>query len=114
MPKTTKINAQYLDHPGTPRSAPGAFWYLQGFNGEPDTGIHHTCPCGCGIISGINLKGDRVPLWTITGTRDKPTLAPSVGIHAWENNPTYPRRAEKEADGYHWHGWLRNGVWEVA
>lgn len=117
MPKTTGVEATLLE--GDDRFAravelPGAFFYIQ-YEKEPDVKIIHSCPCGCGMLSGINLKphlGRTSPMWRNSGTREKPTLTPSVGIHAWAPNEAHPQRALKEADGFHWHGWLKNGVWE--
>lgn len=68
-------------------------------------GINHACPCGCGAWSFIAFDGYPVgPTWTIlsgkSGGTDM-TLTPSIGV-----NP-------RGADGsYHWHGFLRNGVFE--
>lgn len=89
------------------RQLPGAFYYVKGAEDRADSGIIHSCPCGCGNLGHLNLDpaGGR-PLWTNSGSREAPTLAPSVGIKAYRDDQSV------EADGFHWHGWLRNGTWE--
>ncbi len=52
----------------------------------------------------LDPKSSR-PRWTNSGTDDKPTLSPSVGIKPWQDED------DVESDGFHWHGWLRDGVW---
>lgn len=58
----------------------------------------YVCPCGCGSLGpltvGNGFKPSDGPSWHWNGLLDKPTLSPSVH-HVG-----------------HWHGWLRNGVWE--
>lgn len=55
------------------------------------------CPCGCGlrasILVGNGFKPADSPSWNWNGSREKPTLQPS--IHHRD----------------HWHGWLTDGVW---
>lgn len=119
MPKTTGVAAELLEGSGQherARTIPGAFFYTYYMDAEQqridDIGIVHSCPCGCGLLSGVSLKEfpmSKLPKWTISGPREAPTLNPSVGIFAQGKNT---RSAEVEADGYHWHGYLRAGVWE--
>ncbi|HEV7278378.1 MAG TPA: DUF6527 family protein [Devosiaceae bacterium] len=63
---------------------PQEFWYC--------------CPCGCGITAplrvGRGFKPAAGPSWNWNGSLEAPTLYPSVHHQG------------------HWHGWLRNGVWE--
>jgi len=60
----------------------------------------YCCPCGCKSIGpltvgrGVKPNVEGVPTWNWNGSLEKPTLSPSVH-HVG-----------------HWHGWLRNGVWE--
>jgi hypothetical protein len=71
---------------------------------ENADGMIHGCPCGCGSWSGIWFKGKgrgRAE-WTVTGAWPKATLTPSIGIH-------HPGGGQ---GGYHWHGYLRAGVFE--
>lgn len=78
-------------------------------------GINFGCPCGCGRIYGASFDnrtpdllaiGHKQGQWHWDGNRDKPTLTPSLGLHAANGSPVGP-------DGhYHWHGFLRNGVFE--
>ena len=57
-------------------------------------GLEYICPCGCGRHGWLAFKPEVSPSWLWNGNRDKPTLEPS--IHHRD----------------HWHGYLRNGVWE--
>lgn len=69
---------------------------------EPDSDgeqqFWYRCPCGCGVCGpltvGSGFKPADGPSWHWNGSLDAPTLSPSVH-HVG-----------------HWHGWLRNGVWE--
>jgi len=60
---------------------------------QPD-GMIYACPCGCRNVGVLPFKPGASPSWAWNGDRDAPTLEPSV----WDKG--------------HWHGWLRNGVWE--
>lgn len=88
------------DKSAAARSIPGAFWYWQDAE-EKLSGIIHSCPCGCGMLSNLYLSGVDHPRWVNSGTRERPTLSPSVLI-----------RDPYESHREHWHGYLRNGVWE--
>lgn len=56
------------------------------------------CPCGCGhqsnLLVGNGFKPADSPSWLWDGNSQAPTLSPSVHQVG------------------HWHGWLRNGIWE--
>lgn len=90
---------------------PGAVRLAKRF-GEDDkdiVGFTHACPCGCGIRSFIRLNPERwapgtTPMWMRTGDNLHMTLTPSIGIHH--------QGADQGKPGYHWHGFLRNGVFE--
>lgn len=66
--------------------------------GKPWTRWYYACPCGCGAAGALRVqageKPSHSPSWMWNGSRDAPTLTPSVYFVG------------------HWHGWLRNGVWE--
>lgn len=74
----------------------GSFWI-----GEPDSdgevAFWYCCPCGCRQIApltvGRGFKPAEGPSWEWNGSKDRPTLSPSVNHTG------------------HWHGWLRDGVW---
>lgn len=85
---------------------PGAVMIVR----HPDRGLvvgfNHACPCGSGMWSFIRLNADgwepgTVPIWDCTGDDLHMTLTPSIGI-----------RPQDEKGAYHWHGHLRNGVFE--
>lgn len=99
-------NAQsfIVDQWETP-AKPGAIQFASTDKGI--AGFTHACPCGCGIGSFIRLNPENwvpgtTPMWNRTGGDDlHMTLTPSIGIHP------------KDASGaYHWHGFLRDGVFE--
>jgi hypothetical protein len=77
---------------------PGSF-YLSPPDDDGELLLHFRCPCGCGhrsvILVGDGFKpaGDE-PSWHWNGSLACATLTPSVHRVG------------------HWHGWLRNGVWE--
>lgn len=70
-------------------------------------GIIHGCPCGCGAWSGLWFKGRGAggPEWDVTGEWPNVTLSPSIGIHG-------STRTHQPGSPYHWHGYLRAGVFE--
>ena len=72
-----------------PRQAVGLFEFI------------YLCPCGCGIENQLLIgKGHKPgvarPSWNWNGSASSPNLTPSVN----------------HVD--HWHGWLRDGYWEVC
>ncbi len=90
-------------------SKPGAIQFVTRYKGVeakgPVVGFNHACPCGCGKWSFIRLNPEHwepgtTPMWTRTGDDLHMTLSPSIGIKP------------QTAAGYHWHGYLRNGVFE--
>lgn len=89
-----------MEHPGKA----GAIQFIQ-HEGKV-AGFSHCCPCGCGKWSFVRLNPEnwapesRTPMWTRTGDDLHMTITPSIGIHPVENG------------AYHWHGYLRNGVFE--
>lgn len=93
------------------RQTPGAYYFFHGSDDDSRTiGMIHSCPCGCGALTSLNFderRNDR-PLWKVAGDADKLTLEPSIGIKR------FAAGQDVEADGYHWHGWLREGVWVSA
>lgn len=109
MSKATNVMATLLDgenKSGRARENPGSFYYVTAAGGSGGAGIIHSCPCGCGNLGHLNLDPEAGrPRWSNSGSREKPTLHPSVGIKSFNDGQ------DIEADGFHWHGWLRDGVW---
>lgn len=68
-------------------------------------GFSHACPCGCGKWSFVRINPENwapgtTPMWSCAGDDLHLTLSPSIGI-------------KPLVDGvYHWHGYLKNGVFE--
>jgi len=62
-------------------------------------GIQHSCPCGCGWLSWLPF--DKEHGWVPEQTDDltRLTLTPSIGMFMGDSP-------------YHWHGHLRDGVFE--
>jgi hypothetical protein len=79
-------------------TVPGSFEYTRVGDRFPG-GMIYTCPCGCGhqgslMFRPVPAQYPPHPSWEWDGNMDAPTLSPSVH-HVG-----------------HWHGWLRNGIWE--
>ena len=86
-------------------AAAGAFmFYAPAKDGDPiRQGIIHKCPCGCGAAGSLFFAGSGRPVtWTVSGEWPKVTLSPSIGF--WGHNT--------RDQGYHWHGYLRDGIFE--
>ncbi|WP_305970437.1 MULTISPECIES: DUF6527 family protein [unclassified Mameliella] len=87
------------------RAECGSIWIAPCEEGE-EAALWFVCPCGCGLVSRITIGHRHKPkahgaTWNWNGSRSEPTLHPSVNVH----------RNETCAG---WHGWLRDGYWEVA
>ena len=89
-------------------SRPGAFYFVRRAGVSGFAGIIHGCPCGCGGRSLLYLSGGstsgRNEHAVVEGEWPKVTLSPSIGIKYDVNG-----RPGKDG-GYHWHGYLRSGV----
>ncbi|MGE4340336.1 MAG: DUF6527 family protein [Pigmentiphaga sp.] len=95
--KTKPVRAELVD---SIIDAPaGSIKWFKG-NGVPTAGFNFQCPCGCGTMGSVNVAGAARPLWAWDGNWDAPTIHPSI------------RLGTGPSDASHWHGWLRNGVWE--
>ena len=74
--------------------------------GENLVGIEHACPCGCGNWSWLRLDNSECPTfqkWDLkSGDLLHLTLDPSIGI----------RPKDPKTGAYHWHGYLKNGIFE--
>ena len=91
-----------IEHPGKA----GAIVFVRSDKIGQQAGFSHACPCGCGKWSFIRLDPEAwapgtIPFWTRTGDDLHMTLLPSIGI-----------KPQDAAGNYHWHGYLRNGVFE--
>lgn len=81
----------------------GAYYFMVNEHGRKN-GFIHGCPCGCGTRSAMWFEGEENaggPKWTVTGEWPKVTMSPSIGIG---------RGREPCIAGFHWHGYLREGV----
>lgn len=103
--KTPPVKAQHIAEwdgfrdPEKPATGlvPGSF-RIEGPDSDGEYDFIYCCPCGCGrtapLTVGKGFKPNYSPTWNWNGSLDKPTLHPSVHHRG------------------HWHGWLKNGVWE--
>lgn len=82
----------------------GDFYFVYVDGDVEAAGMVHTCPCGCGQFGSLWFKGKRSggAEWQVSGQWPKVTLTPSIGF--WGQN--------SDAQGFHWHGYLRDGVFE--
>lgn len=103
----TKRNAVAFEVPNDQHpdaKKPGAYWFMRMPEGHEDSGtvmgIQHACPCGCGQKSVLFFKSyTKDDDWTVEKPFPQATLSPSIGMFRGQNP-------------YHWHGYLRNGVFE--
>lgn len=107
----TAFEVPNSEHPDARK--PGAYSFIvahgqwrSAVDGER-IGITHACPCGCGGLTALWFRG-KGPInsnaWDVTGEWPKATLSPSIGVKydGAGNGPT----------NFHWHGYLRAGVFE--
>lgn len=98
-------------------SAPAGAFRWTGLYGIDDAlgpfGMNFKCPCGCGAVHGVGFttrpkdwNQGKDQRWEWNGDKAAPTLMPSLGLHKSRDDQTV------SADGYHWHGFLRVGVFE--
>ncbi len=101
--KTLPVTAQHVPDKEAFRDEFGSGRIAGSFRvTEPDSDgeqfFWYCCPCGCGRITplevGNGFKPADSPSWRWNGSLSAPDLQPSVH-HVG-----------------HWHGYLRNGVWE--
>lgn len=99
-----------VDLPYEEKRRPGAAWFKYRMDDPSPVGLVFACPCGCGHLGAVNFAGKRMgsPEWQVYGTWPKVTLQPSIGFRL--GIPEMNTRP----DGYHWHGWLRSGMFESA
>jgi hypothetical protein len=83
---------------------PGAYQFVIAERDGSPIGINHACPCACGRISFMAFAGHKWAsprdTWTVEGEWPKVTCSPSIGIHPQTNG------------AYHWHGFLKDGVFK--
>lgn len=97
--KTEPVAAVHLDgwKELVERKIPGSVSFSPYPDEDGEQYMSYVCPCGCGhqsnLLVGNGFKPPDSPSWQWSGSRDKPTLTPSVH-HVG-----------------HWRGWLTDGVW---
>lgn len=106
MAKTTGIAATVIEGVEFPHDAPAGAIQYRIYGAVPDSTLYFTCPCGCGAVGHVFVRPfPKKPFWSNVGTREAPTIQPSIGFNRRE------RDEDVENDGYHWHGYLMEGVW---
>ena len=100
-----KLNVIGVRVESLPFNAPaGHFCYEYAADGKTAIALRCGCPCGCGAHHGARFTGPGA--WGFDNNMDKPTVTGSFGMY-----PSY--RNETLRDGrYHWHGFLKSGVFE--
>jgi hypothetical protein len=69
-------------------------YFLTPVNATGVRRLSFLCPCGCGMLCGINVgEKDGAKVWGWNGDEDRPTATPSININMG-----------------HWHGYLTAGV----
>ncbi len=63
------------------------------------------CPCGCGAHHGGRFTGPNP--WGFDGNEQRPTVTGSFGCY-----PSYRDESIGPDGKYHWHGFLKDGVYE--
>lgn len=108
MPRNaTAFEVEGPNHPDARKA--GAYWFMYRYRHDAEhiektdekIGIGHACPCGCGGRGAMWFRGKAQgggPEWEVTGEWPNVTLSPSIGF------------GRLETGGYHWHGYLENGV----
>lgn len=106
----TKRNARAREVAEFPEVKEAGDFYFLHHNGER-IGMVHRCPCGCDAIGSLYFRGKRPAEWgpgaewDVTGEWPTATLNPSIGFRGSHDSPRGP-------DGYHWHGYLKEGIFE--
>jgi len=62
--------------------APGAFQ----LHGEPPRLLHFRCPCCGDVIGGASLRPENPAGWDWDGSREHPTLSPSLLVSTGDGN----------------------------
>lgn len=92
--KTQPVTAVLVNSIVAEEAPAGAIKFYKIAEHEP-AGFHFQCPCGCRSVGAVNVAPGG---WQWNGSRDKPTVRPSVLLYDADRKP-------------HWHGWLTDGVW---
>lgn len=101
----SKVPATYVEDVDEHEGTPGAWGLIEDRLGRP-IGIEYICPCGCKSQGYLPFRntGQKGDTWLWNGSKEKPTLQPSV-------HHIYKINGEQRT---HYHGWLKEGVWEPA
>jgi hypothetical protein len=92
---------------GLLRRGEAFFVYLPDETLDP-SGIIHACPCGCMATGHLWFEGKSRgygPEWSVIGNWPMVSLTPSIGMRGTS-------RPGRRRDGFHWHGYLKLGVFE--
>lgn len=114
MSKATNVRAEVIPYSQTGehyerlKATPGAIMFY-GDEKNPRRHCFVTCPCGCGSLWGMRFYDNgKSKGWTLSGPDDRLTARPSLGCCPGHK---HKETGDVEADGYHWHGFLTDGVW---
>lgn len=99
----SKRNAACVIVADLPFDAPAGHTQFRRAGDGKITGMAFGCPCGCGRTYGATWRPGG---WSWDGNEQAPTVTPSLGCYPAGESLVGP-------DGtYHWHGYLRAGVFE--
>lgn len=113
----SELTGRYVEHIDRGEACAGDFSFATRYSDKSDNPKPCTllfiCPCGCGKLGALDLKGpyayepasaDGRAQWDWDGSRERPTLTPSILDHNLNS--------KGERIGEHWHGYLTAGVWK--
>lgn len=95
--KTEPVTAQLVTEGSLLDGPAGAIKFYTVADHDGPAGFNFRCPCGCDAVRGVSVRPGG---WTWNGSREKPTVRPSVVLSTH--------------DGLHWHGYLTDGVWRSS
>lgn len=96
--RTTPVTAQRIEKPDFHELRTAGSFRVSGKDSDGAQQFWFFCPCGCGHLT-----------WLTVGDKFKPAEGPSW---EWDGNLSQPTLSPSVHRVGHWHGWLRNGVWE--
>lgn len=71
---------------------------------EGKESLSFMCPCGCGCVHAVPVQPFAGHGWELRNNdSERPTLIPSLGLMPKDGKA-------RDGSGYHWHGYLTDGV----
>lgn len=95
MAKSGVLKATRVEDIDEVKATSGAYEFTIRPGEDEPCGMIFNCPCGCGREGYLPFRPEPSPSWEWNGSREAPTLHPSV----------------RQVGGCGWHGWLTAGEW---